>query len=571
VSGTDEGPRPDTRRTGPERSQPAPPRPRPWKHASAWNIPDVDPDETADPGRPLAALVSFHYLRRAVRRRWLRCALPGLLGLLLAAGFLALSPALPTATTTLLLNHDERVDPASAIATDISLLSTHEVAAQTVRALGLSMDPDELRSSVTPVPTASAQVLQLTMTGPTQAEAMRRLSAFSKVYLDFRAQQVTKQSAVLVNTYDQRIAQLQSKVARLTAEIKTLGTNGASASDTVADDITQRSAANSQLADLEQLKQQAQLQESSVVRASGVIDSPTPLSGGQLRHLVLVLASGLIVGLALGFVFVVVQAILSDRLWLRVEVASALEAPVPLSVGRLAPLPWYRRALTFLPRIKRQGARRAADRELVAQVIERVAAAAERRPSVAMVCLGNSDDMRFGMIAAGAALQRSGRSALLVDLTASGRVGEALSGLRRMPPEDRPDVFRPTVVPSLSRGPADLDAADWDDVALAKARNAVPLVITDLDPAIGLDYLTAWTDDVIIAITAGRSGVELVRTAGELVRAAGLRLQAALVLRGPGDDVSFGETARDDGAQAEASTDAAARPGTTSGERSLRW
>jgi len=101
-------------------------------------------------------------------------------------------------------------------------------------------------------------------------------------------------------------------------------------------------------------------------------------------------------------------------------------------------------------------------------------------------------------------------------------------------------VFRPDVVPSLTRGPSDLQAADWDDVAVAKARSGPTLVIADFDPAVGVDHLTAWSDRVVVAVTSGRSSVELVRTAGELVRVAGLELEHAVLLRAPRDDISSG-------------------------------
>jgi capsular polysaccharide biosynthesis protein len=569
MSSADEGNRPDVRRAGLDRSQPSPPRPKPWKAASAWNTPDVAPDDPGDPARPLAALVSFHYLRRAVRRHWLRCAMAGVLGLLIAAGFLVVSPALPTATTTLWLSHDERVDPAGAIATDLTLLTTHTVAERTVQALGLSMSPDALMKSVTPVATGSSQVLQLTMTGPTDAEAVRRLRTFTTVYLQFRAQQVTKETATQIEGYDKRIDDLTSSIQKWTNRIESLTRRGASATNEIGAAYTERSALNSQLSDIQRLRQQTQLQRDTVVKASTVSDGPVPLSGGRLRHLVLVLASGLIVGLALGFVLVVLNAILSDRLWLRVEVASALDAPVPLSVRRLAPLPWFLRSVAFLPWVRRQRFRREAARQLVAHVLEGATRGAVGRPSVGVVCLGNSDELRFGVIAAAVTLERAGRTALIVDLTASGVVAPVFRRLNHPAAEDRPDVFRPTVVPSLSRGPADLEAADWDDVALARSRNAVTFLLADLDPAVGLDHLTAWTDDVVVAVTAGRSSVELVRTAGELVRSAGLRLRAAVLLRAAQNDVSSGGTARDGAAGAEAGPSGRPRPDEGT-ERSMR-
>ena len=66
------------------------------------------------------------------------------------------------------------------------------------------------------------------------------------------------------------------------------------------------------------------------------------------------------------------------------------------------------------------------------------------------------------------------------------------------------------------------------------------IVLADFDPVVGLDHLTPGSDDVIVAVTAGRSSVELVRTAGEMVRAAGLRLHAAMLLRAARDDGSSG-------------------------------
>ena len=85
-----------------------------------------------------------------------------------------------------------------------------------------------------------------------------------------------------------------------------------------------------------------------------------------------------------------------------------------------------------------------------------------------------------------------------------------------------------------------MEAADWDDVSLAKAKNGVTLVIADFNPAVGVAHLTAWSDRVLVAITAGRSSVELVRTTGELVRAAGLHLQHAVLLKARSDDITSG-------------------------------
>lgn len=539
MTSTDDASRPDTRRLGLERA--APPRPSPWNVPSAWNIPDVAPEESADPGRPLAALVSFHYLRAAVRRRRLRLVVPAVLGLLLGVAFLAVSPALPTATTTLILAHDPQVLPANASATDVSLLTTRTVAERTIQDLGLTIAPQELLNSVTPVSTGSSEILQITMTAPTNDEAVRRLGAFTSRYLEFRNGQVAAQVDILIKGYEKRIAGLQATVKEQTRQIDDAAGRGESNTPAVTDAVALRSKSNGQISDLQQLDQQAQLQRATVVVASKVLDPPAPLSGGRLRHVALVLASALIGGLAVGFVVVVLQAILTDRLWLRVEVGSALQTRVPLSVRRLAPLSRLARPVGFLPWVRAARERRSVDRQRMGHTIEQALMGTRRPASLAVLCLGNSDDMRFGLVAAGAAIRRHGRDALIVDLTARGQVEAALdrlADLAELSPGDRPEVFRPHVVPSLTSGPADLDGSDWDDVAVAKARSAVVLVLADLDPAVGVDHLTAWADEVVVAVTAGRSGVELVRTTADLVRSAGLRLLGAVLLRTTRDDMS---------------------------------
>ena len=56
-----------------------------------WDIPDVSDDDQS-PERATPTLVSLHFIRGALRRRWLVCVLSPLLGLLLAIAFLVTVP-----------------------------------------------------------------------------------------------------------------------------------------------------------------------------------------------------------------------------------------------------------------------------------------------------------------------------------------------------------------------------------------------------------------------------------------------------------------------------------------------
>jgi capsular polysaccharide biosynthesis protein len=543
-----------------------PPQPAPWKLAGAWNIPDVAPEDPYDPGRPYGALVTFHYLRAAVRRRWVRCLLPGILGLLLAAGFLALSA--PTATATLLLTRQPKNDASSPMATDMSLLTTRAVAQSTIEKLGLRMAPEDLLATVRAVPTESSDVLQLTMTGPSTAEAVRRLTQFSQDYLDFRAKQILAQSSAVIQDYENRMTALQKQVEDLNAEIQRLQTGGGS-DDALTERVAQKSRLSEQISAFQSQQQELVLQQDGIKVASRVIDAPAPVPAGGRRHTVLVLTSGLVGGLALGLGLTVLQAVLSDRLWLRAEVASALKTTVPLSVRRLAPPLRWLAPLSFVPWIGARLSRRSVDRQLMAHAIAAAVPGPGRRQSLAVLCLGNSDDMRFGVVAAASELRRRAVASTIVDLTVSGHVAAAADRIPT-PPEERAEVFRPRVVPSLTRGPSELESADWDDVALAKAKNGVSLLIADFDPAVGVDHLTAWSDRVIVAVSAGRSSAELVRTTGELVRVAGLHLQHAVMLGGRGDDITSGFVTLSQQDTAEASPTSRPEPDSGSGRSQVQ-
>jgi capsular polysaccharide biosynthesis protein len=538
VSGEDDAARPDVRHV-PDQPHPTA-RPAPWNLSDAWNIPDDEPDEPGDQARPLATLVSFHYLRAAVRRRWRFCALFALLGVLLAGAYLSANPAPRTATTTLRLTHEEQADPPGAIATDISLLKTRTVAERTIQALGLTMSPEAMMSSVKAVPTGSTEILQLTMSAPTDAEAVRWLNTFAKEYLSFRATQISAQSDVLIKGYKNQINDLQSQAEALRKKVETLASGNNTAADQLTEAVSKLSQVNDKISTLQGTLDDETLRQQAIVLASRVIDPAAPTSPDGMRRMVLVLASGLIGGLAIGFGVIVLRAILSDRLWLRIEVASALNASVLLSVRRIAPLPRLLRIVRWLPWIRLVHARRVVDRQHMARAIENAVPDPGRRQSVGMVCVNNSDEMRFGVVAAAARLQNQERMATIIDLTEAGRVASAAARCADATLAETPTVFRPRVVPSLAEGPTHVDAADWEDVAPANGRNRVAIILADLNPAIGVDHLTAWTDSVIVAVTAGKSSVELVRTAGDLVRSVGLYLRGAVLLGAVRDDMSSG-------------------------------
>jgi capsular polysaccharide biosynthesis protein len=563
----DDAARPDgLRNEGGERPHVHPaPEPVPWNRSEAWNISDDAVEDPADPVRPLATLVSFHYLRAAVRRRWRACVLFALLGVFLGVAFLAANPVPRTATTTLRLTHQEGADPSGASATDISLMTTRTPAERTIKALGLNLSSEDLMNSVKAVPSGSPEILQLTMSAPTDAEAVRRLDRFTKEYLNFRARQISAQSDILIKGYEGQIAALRSQAQALDKRIEDLAANGDTATARLTDAVTEQSQVNDKIGTLQATVDDATLRQVAVVSASRVIDPAAAMPPAGPRRMVLVLASGLIGGLAIGFGVVLLRAILSDRLWLRIEVAAALSASVLLSVRRITPRPRLLRIVRFLPWLRARDARRAVELQRMAHTIEQAVLETGHGQSVAVVCLGNSDEMRFGLVAAAIALQRRGRTATIVDLTEAGRIASAVARSPSAAAEETPAVFRPRVVPSLAKGPYHIDSAEWEDVALVNGKNRITLILADLDPAVGVDHLTGWTDSVIVAVTAGKSSAELVRTTGDLVRSVGLQLRGAVLLGAVRDDMSSGIATRVGEGGTETAEPAVSRPDRASG------
>jgi capsular polysaccharide biosynthesis protein len=511
-----------------------------WANRDALDAVPDDPDVRI---RALAALVSFHYLRAAVRRRWVFCALTTALGAMLGFLYIASNPEPPTATTTLMLTHPSGVDSADAFATDLSLLSSRVVAERTIEALGLSVSPQSLMGAVTPAPTASSEVLQLTMTGPTPAEAVRRIERFSKDYLDFRAGQLSARSDALIKGYQDRIAALQLRVRDLDARIQSLAAGGDTATDRLSDVVTQRSGFNGQIARLQDQVQDTTLEENTIAASSRVIDPAAGAAPGGIRRAGLTVATGVIAGAALGLGLVVLQAILSNRLRLRSEVSSALRTEVPLSVRRLAPLPSVVGLATAIPWVRAVDARRGADRDHLARVVAKAVTGPGSAQSIAVLCLGDSREARFGLLAAATALGTAGRPTTIVDLTQAGDVAAGIGRIGLRGAGDEPRVVRPGVVPIMANGPSQIEMSEGDDAAAAAERPGdIVLIVADLDPAVGVDHLRRWTDKVIVTVTAGRSSADLVRTAGDLVRAAGLHLCGAVLLRAMRGDVTSGRT-----------------------------
>ena len=504
-------------------------------NAAMWEY-DDEPEPVATSSRAMPVLVSLQFILAALRRRRSTLVLAALAGLLLGVLFAALVPAERTADATVALAHDPTVN-ADAMATDVSIATTRAVANATIQRLGLDETPTELLQTVTATATTS-DILTLTLKAGTDAEAVRRLSAYTREFLTFRAQQLSSQSELVQAGTNRRIDALDEQAKDLTARIDKLSDKGQNGSNTMNDLISRRAQLDGQVGTLQQAVQDSAVRTSSIVAASRIIDPAAAEPAGGLRRLVLIVLSAIIGCTALGAGLIILPALLSDRLHRRVEVATALEVPVGTSVGQVESI---HPLLAWLPGLRGTNARRAADLQRLARAIQSAVPKPEQGQWLAVGCVDNAEDVALGVVVAADELQRTGHVVRLVDLTDQGLVKIAVEAVLGSGSEIRLPIYRPRMAPSLARDASDIVTYGPDTREIPALGAAdVFLTVADLDPAVGAFHLSSWTNRVVVAVTAGLSSAERVRTAAELVRSAGLELHSALVIGTEPSDVSFG-------------------------------
>jgi capsular polysaccharide biosynthesis protein len=533
-------------------------------------------DEATDPevaGTPRPLLTTWHVLLGALRRGWRTWVSLALAGGLAALGLLVVRPPGGVATATILLVHPDAGDN-SAMATDVSLLETRAVATRVIGALGLDLSPDAFLSTVSAEPVTN-QILEVSVTGPTDAAALKRADALVAGFLGFRSDQLRSLSGGLVSGYQKHVVELKAQLDDVTREYNGLSGNDAAARTRATDLLGQRTQISSEINSTERAIQDASFTTDAAISSTHVVDAAHPVPHSRLRAVVLYLASGVIVGAALGIGLVIFRTLTSDRARTRRDVSRALGVPVRASVrtvgavtGRVASLTGSLRAglaaaldrVSRLLRLRRRRPHSPTDgAEVLAHALERAvprarrprtapaksgkaaASAARARVSPPGVGLAAVDDPRAAavvLLALAARLADRGQTVLLVDLSESGALGAADAAAA--------SVFRPSGIPSLSRGPAlpgagaVIDLQEQDRLREASNDADVMLVLVEVDPGMDVDNLASWVDRVVPLVTAGRTPAELLTTIADVVHAAGIDLPFALMTGSDATDTTAG-------------------------------
>jgi len=499
---------------------------------STWRVEDAEQSRTPAGMAVQGSWVSLHFLRSALRRRLRFVLVTTTAGLLLAVAALVLAPVSSSADATIFLAHDSDTDPATAIATDHKLLINRTVARQVVEELGLPMTTDQFLASYAATE-ASTQLLDIQLKAATPDEAVRRLTALCAAFLTFRNQQLAAQADYVVKTDETHIADLRRQIQLVTAEYKAALAHHDATAASVA--LTTRSGLYSQIGTLQSTIQDTQLQTGALATASHVVDPPAPIPPGGKRHVALMVASGLILGCGLSLGTVFTQALVSNRLRRREEVAIALGHPVPFSAGPVRGR--FRRNLpTLSPRTRK---RRRRNLEILAGGF--FAALPEEREVRTRLALVGVGDLRAAakvIWRTARQCQEQGERVFLVDLTSAGLLRRRSSDeLPVLWPESRPGTAsgRLSVISSVA------DALPVGDPRAEQWRRAtVVLVLGEVELGVGNRHLAMWADRAVVLVGAGRVTAEYLRSTSRLFASSGPPLEFAMVVGADHTDESLG-------------------------------
>jgi capsular polysaccharide biosynthesis protein len=429
--------------------------------------------------------------------------------------------------------------------TDVSLATTHTVAERVIDLLKLPVTQDDLLKKYTAVANTD-RVLEITAAAKTPEEATRLATVVAQVFLVYRSEQIALQDAPLRRDF----TAAQNDVALSEQAVRAAGDDPRAEpmKNPNSPEGLRLTAARERLQFVRQqlLDEQAQALR---MNSSRILDVAAPVPVSAKTTIVINTGTGLIAGLFLGLAFVIVRALVSDRLWKRQDIADALGARVRLSSAR--PSRWQ---LLPVPRYLRASQRQNPENRLIVQHLDQRISWGERpTPAMAVVSL---DDLRTSALAIASlavSLAEDGKHVLVADLTGSGRLAHIL-GVRTTgthesrfsEPGRRIDVHLADADGAPAPGALRLDdnnrRASSGDVALDTAWEIADVVLSlvTLTPALGADHLATWASRAAVIVTAGRSTTAKIQATGEMLRLAGLEIDTVVVLRPDHTDESVG-------------------------------
>jgi capsular polysaccharide biosynthesis protein len=315
-------------------------------------------------------LLDFARLWVAIRRGRRLWVVFALLGMLAGGAVTILMPPAPTAVVRLLVVHEEDSpsDGGMLIRTDVTLMMTTRIAAAALEDLRLNERPEEFLKQYEAVGLTN-NILEVTVEGPTGAEAARRAEALAKAFIADHIGRIQAGAAAEAKAITDRAAQVQTELDQVNAQIS--GAEAAAATEEEEEQppsnaanldslYAHRAELTSQISQLTQQAQEAGLGAPRIEAGTQIVDAPRPLRISLKVTGATNAGIGFILGLVLGIAVAAVSGVVRDKPVLRKDIAEHLGASV------IAELPVRRRRI--LPSKKAEQTRERAAATLVRMV-----------------------------------------------------------------------------------------------------------------------------------------------------------------------------------------------------------
>ena len=514
---------------------------------SLWVHDDLGGSDEYPLGEVTGGLASLRLLTTAIRRRVRLWCTTAAVGLLLCCAYYVISPPSFQASTSLLLRPGPYENVNVVQNDDQAMAVTRAVAALALQKLGLNEDPGTFLGSYTVV-SVTDRVLKITVTAPSSAQAVQRANAVAAAFLDFRANDLRAAQELVLASLNQQVSQAQQQLNSINSQISQLSGSSSDKAQ-VARLNREKTSEESTLYNLQQsvIGNQTVIQPetSAAVNGSVVLDAAYPLPHSRIKPLLTIALEGLFGGLVLGIAIVVLQALVSDRLRRRDDVAQALGAAVGLSV-RSVRGPWW------APWQARRPATSDRDVDRIAAHLGRLVAG--ESGSIATLAVIPVDDMQVparSLTSLAVSLAKDHKRVVVADLCVGAPAAKLLGAgnpgvnsvtvqnTRLIVATPEPDDVAP-IGPRPRRSPQSGRTPFADAVAGVYASADILLTLTTLDPALGGEHLPTWAANAVAMVTTGRSSPERVHGVGEMIRLSGTRLVSAVLIGADAADESLG-------------------------------
>ncbi|MEV0738272.1 Wzz/FepE/Etk N-terminal domain-containing protein [Streptomyces sp. NPDC050549] len=290
-------------------------------------------------------LLDLQALVVAVRRRRRLWGAMALLGLLAGAAVAVLLPPAPAAVTKVLVAHqeDQPNDTGTLIRTDAQLLATSRIAGAALKILKSPEKPEDFMKDYRGTGLTN-NVLEIDVTGKTDAEAVARAKALAEAFVADHAKRIND----IANANAQGLLDQQ---ARMQAELADVNKSiGGRSPDTDPKDaanleslFARRAELTSQISDFGQRAEEARVGAPQLVAGTQIVDAPRAVAHSLPKALVTDGVIGLVLGLFLGLALAAVGVVVADRPVLRRDIAANLGASVIAELPRRSGRLWQRR------------------------------------------------------------------------------------------------------------------------------------------------------------------------------------------------------------------------------------